>query len=117
LAIHSSTFTPALSDSFKIISGATSRTGTFDTLTGATVGGVEYTPQYQDDLPRGVTLTVNNAPPPPKPTNTVAPSIPTSATEGDTITCLPGTWTGSPTFVFEWRRDGAPIASGSSYQL
>src|SRR5207247_2115450 len=39
-----------------------------------------------------------------------------SAVVGQTLSCDPGTWTGSPTFAFEWLRDGAPIAGASSQQ-
>jgi hypothetical protein len=47
-------FTPAFGDSFKIISGASSRQGTFTSLTGASASlyGVEYNPD-------GATLTTN----------------------------------------------------------
>jgi hypothetical protein len=99
LAIQSPGFTPASTDTFKIISGATSRSGTFAQVTG---GGTNYTPQYDSD---GVTL---GATPTPPPGNSIAPSIPTSATEGDSVECTPGTWTGSPTFAFQWLRDGSP---------
>src|SRR5205807_3903117 len=54
LAIDSHTFSPGLHDTFKIIS-AGSRSGTFAHLTGATVNGDTYTPQYDTD---GVTLNV-----------------------------------------------------------
>lgn len=60
LAIQSQSFTPASTDSFKIITGASSRTGNFASLTGASVNGQTYTPQYDAD---GVTLLVAGAPP------------------------------------------------------
>jgi hypothetical protein len=116
LAIHSSTFTPSASDTFKIVSGASSRSGTFAALTGATVNGATYAPQYDTD---GVTLTVSGSPPPAPPSNSVPPSIPTSGHPGDAVTCNPGTWTGSPTFKFAWTLDGSEISgqSASSYTL
>ena len=104
LALHSVTFTPALTDTFKIIRGASSRTGTFATLTGASTGtGATYSAQYDSD---GATLLVNGTPP----ANTVAPSIPATGHPGDVVTCNPGTWTGAPTFAFAWTRGGTPIA-------
>jgi len=112
LAIDSATFTPATTDTFKIISGAGSRTGTFAQVTGADVNGAHYTPQYDAD---GVTLLASLVPP----SNTGAPSIPATGHPGDVVTCDPGTWTGAPTFTISWTRDGAPIAgeSASTYTL
>jgi hypothetical protein len=54
-----------------------------------------------------------------EPKNTAAPTISGSAIEGEQLTCDPGTWTGSPTFTYEWQRDGAPIpgATGATYAL
>lgn len=45
------------------------------------------------------------------PTNVVAPTITGTPEVGEALGCLPGTWTGGPTplFEFEWRRNGAPI--------
>ena len=96
LAIQSGGFTPAPTDSFKIIAG--SRSGTFAKVTGSPPN--VYAPRYDSD---GVTLLV-------VPTNTVPPSIPSDGHPGDLITCDPGTWTGSPTFTFAWTSDGTPIA-------
>jgi fibronectin-binding autotransporter adhesin len=116
LAIHSSSFTPSGLDTFKIISGASSRSGTFASLTGATVNGVRYSAQYDTD---GVTLTVSGSPPPPPPSNSVPPSIPSTGHPGDLVTCDPGTWTGSPTFRFSWTLDGNAITgqAASTYTL
>ena len=38
---------------------------------------------------------------------------------GNTLTCNAGSWTGSPTFAFQWLRDGVAItgASGQTYTL
>src|SRR6185295_7450911 len=48
------------------------------------------------------------------PAATTAPSVPAAGRTGDTLTCNPGTWSGSPTFAFQWLRDGAPIAGATS---
>lgn len=48
------------------------------------------------------------------PANTSAPSIAGTPLPGDTLTCEPGGWTGSPTnFTYEWTRDGSPIAAAT----
>ena len=65
LAIDSTSFTPASTDTFKIIAGASSRTGTFAALTGATINGATYSARYDTD---GVTLLVSGTPPPPQQT-------------------------------------------------
>ena len=41
------------------------------------------------------------------PTNTTPPSIAGTPAAGQTLTCNPGVWTGSPTFAYLWRRNGA----------
>lgn len=54
------------------------------------------------------------------PVRTVRASLTGAATVGRRITCLPGTWTGSPTsYGFAWLRDGKPVAGaiGSTYLL
>jgi hypothetical protein len=77
LAILSGGFTPASTDTFKIISGAASRTGQFAALTGASFTGGSYTAQYDLD---GATLTVAGAPPPPPPPPISTPTpTPTAA--------------------------------------
>jgi hypothetical protein len=111
LAIQSPSFTPAATDTFKIIGGASSRSGTFAQVTGANVNGAMYTPQYDSD---GVTLLASLTPP----VNQSPPSIPASATAGDTVNCTPGTWTGSPSFGFQWLRDGSPTGvTTTSYEI
>ncbi len=103
LAIDSSTFTPATTDTFKVISGAATRSGTFATLTGADVNSAHYSAQYDAD---GVTLLASLTPP----SNIGAPAIPAAGHPGDVVTCDPGSWTGAPAFAFAWTRDGTAIA-------
>ncbi len=52
------------------------------------------------------------------PTLSGAPSISGTPLPGSTLTCQPGSWTGSPTgFTYGWSRNGNPIAgaTGSTY--
>ena len=105
-------FDPAVSDTFEVLS-AGSVSGTFSSVTGAEQpSGKTYTANYNVD---DVTLSVAQSPP----SNTLPPTISGSPVDGQTLTCDPGTWTGSPTFTFEWLRDGVPIpgAMGSTYTL
>ena len=91
-------FDPASADTFRILDAAT-RTGTF-----ATVSGTQATPQKSYLVaydPTGVTLSIGLGP-----ANTAPPSIPASGEPGDTISCQPGTWTGTPTLAYTWLRDG-----------
>jgi hypothetical protein len=61
--------------------------------------------------------------PPPAPTNSVAPVASFSSGTGalgSVCTVTNGTWTGSPTFTYQWLRSGANIAlngTGATYTL
>ena len=50
------------------------------------------------------------------PVNTAPPVITGTPTVASTLTCQSGTWTGSPTFTFDyvWSADSAPIAGATS---
>jgi sugar lactone lactonase YvrE len=48
------------------------------------------------------------------PANLTAPTISGEPVAGHTLTCDPGTWTGSPSSMLAlWQRDGATVANGS----
>lgn len=51
---------------------------------------------------------------PAAPVNTVAPSISGTPKKGQVLTGHTGTWTGSPSFTYQWYRDGAPISGATS---
>jgi lysophospholipase L1-like esterase len=56
---------------------------------------------------------------PSAPVNSVAPVISGTATQGSTLTTTNGTWTGSPTFTYQWKRGSTSIggATASTYAL
>lgn len=41
---------------------------------------------------------------PPAPANTTAPTFTGTLEEGETVTVVPGVWTGSPEFTYQWER-------------
>lgn len=53
------------------------------------------------------------------PSNSVAPVASGTGTVGQTLSCTTGTWTGSPAFTYQWKRDGVNIggATSSTYLL
>jgi hypothetical protein len=109
-------FDPALTDTFDIVTAGATHTvaGTgFSAVTGAQLAGKAYAVQTVAGPPGKVTLAFSSAP-----LNTTPPSLPTAAHVGDTISCDPGAWSGSPSsFEFQWLRDGSviPGATASNY--
>lgn len=53
------------------------------------------------------------------PVNSVAPAITGTTTLGSLLTCSTGTWSGSPTYAYQWTRSGVDIvgATNSTYTL
>lgn len=47
------------------------------------------------------------------PINVTAPTITGTAQVGQTLTSVPGTWTGGPTFTRQWKADGVNIAGAT----
>jgi hypothetical protein len=60
----------------------------------------------------------DDVPPEPtvKPANTALPAITGSAALGQTLSCSPGTWSGTPTpmLAYQWLRDGSEIAGANA---
>jgi NHL repeat len=52
--------------------------------------------------------------PPAVPPSPGTPTIAGTANVGQTLTCAPGSWGGSPTFSFQWRTNGAPSTGPGS---
>lgn len=48
------------------------------------------------------------------PVNSVLPAITGTKTQGQTLTCSSGTWSKSPTFAYQWRRNGSAIAGATA---
>jgi hypothetical protein len=49
-----------------------------------------------------------------KPASLIPPAVTGTGAVGQTLTCLPGRWTGGPQFAYQWTRGGAPIAGATS---
>ena len=58
-----------------------------------------------------VSILLNTTPIPPG--LLTQPSITGNPAVGNTLTCQPGTWTGKPSFSFQWLRNGVPIAGAT----
>lgn len=48
------------------------------------------------------------------PVNSVLPAVTGTPTLGQTLSCSTGTWTKSPSFTYQWRRDGSAIAGATA---
>lgn len=48
------------------------------------------------------------------PVNSVLPAITGTKTVGQTLTCSTGTWSKSPTYAYQWLRDGVAIAGATA---
>lgn len=89
--------------------------------TGTTAAGLstdQFTPA--DAADPVVPLGPPSEPEPVRPAvNVTPPSITGDAEIGSTLTCVPGTWTNSPTITRQWKRDGVAIgaATGLTYEL
>jgi hypothetical protein len=85
--------------------------------------GSHYITQYYNNQPTlanatplsvsapDVTGGINAALVPLAPVNTAAPVASGTPSVGQTLSCAPGSWTGSPapTFTYSWLRDGVPV--------
>src|SRR6478609_3757550 len=49
-----------------------------------------------------------------KPVNSVLPAITGTKTVGQTLTCSTGTWTKSPSYSYQWLRNGVPISGATA---
>lgn len=85
--------------------------GEFSPLTQGQQYRAARTAGYAPALPPATTL----------PVNTVAPAITGTTTNGQTLTCSTGTWTGTATITYtrQWRRNGVDVAgrTASTYLL
>lgn len=48
------------------------------------------------------------------PVNSVLPAITGTKTQGQTLTCSSGTWTKTPSYTYQWRRDGVAIIGATA---
>ena len=48
------------------------------------------------------------------PVNSVLPAITGTKTVGQTLTCSTGTWSKSPSYTYQWLRDGQPVAGATA---
>jgi hypothetical protein len=48
------------------------------------------------------------------PVNSVLPAITGTKQVGATLTCSTGTWSHSPSFAYQWRRNGSAIAGATA---
>lgn len=48
------------------------------------------------------------------PVNSVLPAITGTKTQGQTLTCSSGTWSKTPSYSYQWRRDGVAIIGATA---
>src|SRR5262249_11509106 len=77
-------------------------------ITGTTFGAKSFA---DDGSTPGLRLVVNG------PVGLPTPGKVEITTDGKTLTCNEGSWTGSPKFTYEWLRDGKVIATSRAYDL
>ena len=51
---------------------------------------------------------------PPGPVNSVAPVLSGTTTEGSVLSCTTGTWSGSPTYAYQWKRGAANVGTNAN---
>jgi len=85
-----------------LLSGADDRTAVQCSVSAASPGGTVLALSARAFV--GVPLPSANQ----KPALLGAPAV------GETLTCGKGTWSGSPTFAYQWLRNGAPIAAATA---
>lgn len=76
--------------------------------------GYEPTVPLDDKMTATVTFKVTAsyvATPAAAPTNTVLPAVSGVAQVGQVLTALEGTWTGAPTFTYQWQANGGSFAN------
>jgi hypothetical protein len=99
-------FTPFAGELFDVVLSGSGPTGTF-TLTGPSAG--EYSPVYASQVVRLIAGSVALSPP--------AGGVGgvKGKTNGQTLTCQPGTWTNSPTgYTYQWNLDASPVTTATA---
>jgi len=87
--------------------------------TALTIGSVNACMLQSDlapvaDLDEVLTILAGSSEAPALPVNEVAPAVTGTPQVGQTLTCNPGTWSGTPTFTYQWRANSTNIASNAT---